>query len=298
MKIEQYVKSLVTDMDKELLLEEIRITTDELKNVTIPAYKQAKPFFSKWDYKSQRVLNIINIFNTQVKVRKQSFIDTLENGLQNALSSIAEVNRIVNTEFGEDITPLGLTYNKATIMQYVEFLHFASRYARRLLNYIFVAETAEFEGQYAIQDALTPADIEFVESRLSTFVQVFSVISKQPKDLVQAFDEVPKLAITPENIRTAQAISGPTKLDPIRAGFIPVILNPVFHIRMLRAEWQTNRYHQSKQEIKCLQLRKANLEALSNGKPNAKVQKEIDYIEDRVQALMKKNADLEQRYGV
>lgn len=297
MKLDSFVKSLIPNLKKDSVLEDIRITEDELRNVTIPAYKQADLFAKQWKFSSPAVTARISIFNTLVKKRKGNIIATIYDGVQNCLVNLTEVERMIERSYEDDIIGEGLTYFKANLLQFAEIAQFVSRYSRRFLNYVYAAETACYEGQSSLEEALIPVDIEWIEDNFVNFCQALLIVNREVKDLQQALNNVPEIVITGDNMSTLEASLGIKKIDPLQTGFIPVVLNPCYHIGMLWATWQTNRYHAAKEEIKCLQLRKANLEALSNGKPNAKVQKEIDYIEDKIQNYMKKNAEMERKYA-
>ena len=79
--------------------------------------------------------------------------------------------------------------------------------------------------------------------------------------------------------------------------FIPVWLNPIYHIGMRIAEWQAKRYKSAKEELSLLQLRKLNLERVSAGKPDAKIQSEIKYLEARIQGLNFDIDEMEKKYA-
>lgn len=292
-----YVRSLLPDFDKERINEEVRITTAELHDVTLPMLKDSARFFGQYELKADKSVRLLNIFNAVLKVNKKNFVTKLHDGMQVVNTNLASVAEMIERTYDEDIIAQGLTYKKAVLLQYVEAVSFVSRFSRRLLNYIYVTETAEYGGDTKLEDSLTPADIEWIEGNFLNFANSFKSISKPFRDVKGAIEAIPDVQVTPDNMKTMSAVVGKDKLDPLQFGFVPVSLNPIFHIRIAWSDWQTNRYHAAKQEIKCLQLRRANLEALANGKPDAKLQKQINYIEDRIQGLLRKNAEMERRYG-
>lgn len=297
MKHNLFIQSLLPNFDKERINEDIRITSLEMKNITIPAYKQAEPFLSKWTFQNPTVLKRIEIFNSIVERRRKNIITTIYEGLVIANVTLAELERLVDSSFESNVAGGGITYGRSTLLQMIEAIQFVSRYSRRLLNYIFVAETSQFENEDTVTEALTPADIQWVEDNFINFCNAFNVITKPTKELDKMIEAIPNVVISDDNYDNLVSVAGEQKVDPMKLGFIPVFLNPIYHISMRVAEWQTNRYHAAKQEVKCLQLRQIYLKSLDEKNSDAKIQKEIQYIEDRIQGYLRKNAEMEKRYG-
>ena len=297
MKPQDFIKSLIPDFDKQRITEDIRITADELRNYTLPALKQAEQFMGKWKFESAQIQAQLPIYTAAVKQRKANIIATINEAMKNAAVNLEEVARMIDRSYSDDIIGQGLTFFKANLLQFAEYVSFASRYARRYVNYVYAAETAVFDGQDPVEDILAPADIQWIEGNFLNFCNVLNVVGIPVKEVTTALDNIPDIAILDDNARTLSATVGEKKLDPLAMGFIPIFLNPIYHIRMKIAQWQTNRYHIARNEIQCLKVRKANLEALAAGKPNPKLQQEISYIETRIQGLMRKNAELEDEYG-
>ena len=297
MKAEDYLRSLLPEFDRERVMEDIRITISELRNTVLPMYKDADKFLGKHQWQNERSKGLAAVFGNIVKIRKGGMISTIYYCLQNMQVNLSEVERIIERTYVEDIATAGLTYRKSQVLQFTEAISFVSRFSLRLLNYLYACETAMFDEQASVDDALTPADIDWVEGSFQHYCNAINAVSLPVKDIEKAINEIPDIVITEENVKHIEATVGNGKTDPLKMGFIPIWLNPIYHIRMAYSEWQTNRYHAAKQQIRCLQLRKSHLESLMNGKPNAKLQKEIDYIEDRIQKYLKSNAEMEKRYG-
>lgn len=297
MKAEHFIQSLLPDFDKERINEDTRITKEELLRYTLPAYDKAVPFVRTWEFKSQRVVKLSSIFKLNVKGGRGNFIESIYEGLRLLSNNLDEAKDLIDKSFGDDIIGQGLTYYKANLLQYIEAVNFVSRFSRRLLNFVYVAETAEYENQEAIEEAISPADAEWVEANFPNFCAAFKAVANKTSDIKTQLDQVPDILVKVGEQDKLEASVGKGKLDPLQMGFIPVSLNPIFHVRLAIATWQTNRYHAAKQEIKCLQLRKDHLQSLSQGKPDANTQKQINNLEDRIQGLLRANAQMEAKYG-
>ena len=159
---------------------------------------------------------------------------------------------------------------------------------------MYVCETAEYpDSGTALNDSLSPAEIEWLNANFLSFCTALNVVSGNPQQVKKQIDNIPDIIITSENATTLPSTMGEARLDPFQMNLITVRMNPIYHIRMFVAEYQADRYKAAKEEVKLLQLRKLNLEKLADGKPEAHIQKEITYMETRIQGLNFKIAKME-----
>ncbi len=116
------------------------------------------------------------------------------------------------------------------------------------------------------------------------FAQAFKIISTSKTKLDKQFSEIPDIVITSDNEDLLMRTQG-SKIDPMSVRFIASWLNPIYYFRMRVAEWQVNRYNAAKEELKIIQLRKLHLERMRSGEADARLEKEISYLEERAQKL-------------
>lgn len=275
-------------------MEDIRLTRTELKDITLPAYHQAAVAFKGHKFKSPALENELATFGRMVKGGGGNIVEAIEKLLPIALKNLDEVEDLIERSFNEEVAGAGLTYMKANLLQFSECLHFVSRFSRKFLLYIFVCETAEYEASgTSIADSMTPAEVEYLKTNFVTFCTAFNAVVNQPQTVRKLLEDVPDIVITSENVASLSATLGEKKLDPMQMKLIPIWLNPIYHVGMFVAEWQADRYKVAKEELKLIQLRKMNLEKISQGKPDAHVQKEINYLESRIQSMNYKIAKAE-----
>jgi hypothetical protein len=63
------------------------------------------------------------------------------------------------------------------------------------------------------------------------------------------------------------------------------MVNPIYHLRSILAEWQAKRYKYNKERKALLELRLLQLNMKNSNTSDPKVQKEIEYIQSRVDDL-------------
>ena len=285
MKFSNFLKSLLPGFEKDQVLEDIRITRTELKETTIPAFESGAPLLKTKDLKSKELEAFDKVFRRNNPGFGRDLFEGLLEGLQIAESNLDIAEELITKTYNEDVTAGGMTYLKANLLQFVELTGFVSKFARKFLIYTFVIESSAYEGNsLKITESLTKAELRWIEENFLNFATAFKVVATPKAKLAKQFSDVPDIVITSDNedvlLRTQS-----NKIDPMGVRFIPTWVNPIYYLRMAVAEWQVERYQAAKEELKVIQLRKLHLERLRDNKPDARIEKEIAYLEERVQKL-------------
>lgn len=293
MRTPNYLASLLPSFATETVLEDCRITRGEIKDITLPAYHAAVPLLKGWKYKTDAIVADMGQFRRIIK-GNDDFVVAVEKSFKTILENLDIVEDMVTKTFNQEVAGSGVTYLKSNLLQFVECVAFVSKYARKYLIYIYVMETSHFtDSNTTVAESLTPAEIEWLRANFVSFCTALNVTSTAPMSVRKAIADIPDIVVTADNAQTLGSTMGENKIDPFQMRLIPVWLNPIYHVGMFVAEWQSSRYKAAQEELKLIQLRKLNLERLSQGKPDAKLQKEISYMESRIQGLNYKLAKME-----
>lgn len=304
MKPINYLKSLLPSFTRVTALEDCRMTRLEITTVTHPAYESALRLFSSRKFESPELLADFEVFKRQVRgPSAPNTIVAIERSFKNLVTILDKIEEIINTNYGEEIAGAGMTYYKTAVLQMLETVGFASKYARRYLNYVLVVETSYMEdpqGEALANDlgaAIVPAEVRYLKENFITFCSVMSNLIKPVATLESQLQQIPDVVITDDNSKTLPHTAGESKIDPFSHGFIPVFLNPIYHVRMRVAEWQVDRLNNAKEEKKLLELRKLKMERAASGKKDASLDKQIDYIQGRIENLDAEIRRKEQEYA-
>jgi hypothetical protein len=300
MKIQNYLSSLLPSFGKDRIIEDVRLTKTEIKDVTHPSYEAALPLLKNWKFKSSKIKDHAQTFDRVVKkVKSGNMIVAIEAAFKPMIENLDAAENLIVKTYSEDVAGAGLTYLKANLLQFVECTGFVSKYARKFLLYIYICETAEYgeDGGTIIGESLSKAEIEWLDSNMVSFCTALSIVSGNPAHVKKSIEDVPDILVTTENIHTLGATVGEAKLDPFQMKLIPIWMNPIYHVGMFVAEWQASRYKASKEEVKLIELRKLNLIKLSENKPDAHLQQQITYMETRIQGLNYQIAQMEKKNG-
>lgn len=298
MSILTYIRNLLPSFKKDRVIEDARIIRSELETVSIPSYKEAEKVFTKYTFSSKEMQDYINIFNRNLKSstafgNKDNIVVSIRKGLEALLQNLETVEGKLEKHLEDDVIAEGITCLKANLIQCLEGISFVSKYSYKFLNFIYVAETAAIDGnsQQAISECFSPAEIDYIEKSFVPFCIALGALTGTKAEFEKTIDRIPDIAITSSNSDAVAHTIDKSKLSPfdmnglIQGSNQSVFGNPIYHFGLMVAEYQANRYKVSKETKKVLELRLLNLEMVKQKSPDAKLQKEIEYIQSRVQGL-------------
>lgn len=297
MKLVEYAASMLKTFSKQTVIGDARQTREEFEEMTGPAYEGALKVFARRKLTNPDLLRLQDSFDSIHPHAKENIIVSIEAGMKPLIANMKALEEVIDRTFNNEIAGVGLTYRKANLLQLLEGYAFVSRYARKILNLAYVAETASLEAKAAggrAEDAkdeiaaqILPADIDYLKQNIVYFANLFCVASGigKHKDPMKAITEIPDVEVTGGNASIMTATMGKDKVDPFSFGLIPYWLNPVYHIGVIYAEWQTARYNAAEEELRMLQLRKLKLEKRLEDKHDAQLEQRLDYMRKRVNDL-------------
>ena len=298
MRILQYFKSLLRNIKKNTLIEDARVTSASLKNTVIPAYEDADKHFRNKDFTSDEVRALEKRFTTSDGIKRN---EGLINGTLDRLTKVHDIVdlclRVVGDKFEENTVIQGITVLKLNVIRLMESSGFLARYSMHLLNYIYIHETAAItKDEFYIKDNLSKGAIAFVEDNFAQFCELISILGVDEKKIDKALNEIPDIAFGTDPEATVTTL-GEHVVNPIGVmNFSPTSSNPIYHIALMIAEYQANRYKENVDLKRVLELRLLNLQKASKANPDAKLEKEIEYTQSRVDKLSDVIRRAEERY--
>lgn len=289
-KIVDYVKNLLPRIDKTDVQEDIHVTLGEIDNVVIPSLSTAAAYFRTTKLASADNLDLSDefyrAFDLQGSAKAPNFIVELDKRMPMIRANLVYLQQQVENLFERDIINEGLTAKKAVLVRAVEHISFISRFTSDLLNYVYANEAIKLDMKTEESMQLAPAVLKQVLAHFKSYVKLVSSYGIANDKFRKIVLEVPDVAIS---TRSSSAISGMYKesdLDPFSTAYISGFYgSPIFHFRMVIAEWQAGRYKSNKDKKKALELRILHLKTATAQKPNPKLEHEIIYTQSRVDKI-------------
>ena len=301
----KFLKSLLPNFAKQTVLEDIRITRLVLMTVTVPAYEDSMRLFGNRKFANESLKKDWEVYKRNVKgANGANTIAAIEKALKPMLSTLDLIEKLVEKDYSDDIEGAGVTYYKAAVLQMLESISFAGDFASKYLNYALVIESIELgadeDGESLVDQlgaSIVPAEVRFLRERFVDFCTVMDTLSKPTDKIKIDLDAIADVTITEAGDKIVTHSVGSAKLDPFRHGFVPLFMNPIYHVRMKVAEYQHYRYESAKEEKSMLELRKLKMERMQAGKKDPALDKQIEYIQKRIDDLAIQQRKVEEQYA-
>ena len=299
MIISKFLESLLPTVSKDTVRDDLNLCVEEFNQHVDPVYQQFEKNFKTYQFKNPT----LHAFEKKLK-NSDVQINYSGNWLvaiyKEAIKYVPEKIKLVQYMMEDnsktaDFVREAMKVREVNAVQLAEVLSFMVRYARRLLNYAVTIETNYIKQEDENKGVLI-AEVEWINKHYSPFLVGLSFLATKKAKATELIDKVPDILVNKANAQEVMAVASHTT-DPFRMGFIPLVLNPIYHIRMRIAEWQAARYHEAKFEQQALATKLMYLQKKAEGKDDAKLEKTIEEYE---RLLAKKTYELhamEEKYA-
>lgn len=292
MKLLRYIQSLLPRFERNTVEKNLQAIRKELNETIIPHYERAAELMANWKFKEQSNVKFDRTFGRKVKTRHRgNYVVVVNKLLPRYLDIVDATERLVSRYFSRDVMKSSLTYSRTQIIQVVEALDFAARYSRKLLIHTLSSETQMVRGGRL--KALTPAEVKWLEQHADAYMTVLQSFDRSGREIEKMIQSIPDIEVDEENLEAVIQTSGLSKLDPLNLSIHGFRFNPIYHLGMVRAEWEVAKYEAAKEEKKLLEYEILDLQNMLDEKPDPKLEKAIEYTRGRVAKLNKKIVDME-----
>jgi hypothetical protein len=280
MNILDYFKSLLPSFGQDSILDDLARLRAETNDVLLPSLAQAEEAFQGHTFKSEYAKGI----EATLKRRFQehgpqatlfSILDEVYKGLPAHLDML---DKLVEASFAKDVDAETLSYRKTNILKYIETVNFSVQYAVRVILRVIRIEGGA-EGQH--DASLHYAEKIYLDHNYSDWIESLSLVDQSAIAVETALSSIPEIGVD-EHVQGALDVK---KLDPLKLNFINPVLNPIYHVRMRRAEKTVADVNRAKEERKLVELRLHEYKARKTGKPDPVLEGQIEKIEDRLKSL-------------
>ena len=297
MDIAKYLQSIIPAFSRDQVQEDLEDIAKEIDIHVLPIYVTANNELGSGKLLSANASSFEDIFEKNVSFKyKGNHISAIYESMKNAKELTKLLQRLVDENFAIDITKAGFDLLRTNIMQLTEILSFTVRYARRHLNYIVLSEMGQYKD-LKIEDYFTAGERDWIKNGRMAFIKGIDIIHKPAGEIETKLKTIPSVLVTPETVDTTHGVFGKDKTDPLDLRFIPIVLNPIYHIRIRIAEWQAAKYQEAKEERSMVELRLLSLKELKSGKDNARLEQQIEYNQERLSKLTAKIGRMEENYA-
>lgn len=221
-------------------------------------------------------------------------MEILESATYQLLNQADTFRKYVKELFNKDIDSNSLSFKQAEVLKLIDLSHFWADYTLTLFNYVIWEDLMAVGSK--TDKPVTDAKFKWLNDNYNTYLELTKIFLFPIKQLEQIINSVSDLSIVEAG---DNAVLLGVKADPLRLGFMPVVGDLILNIRLWSVQRANNIYECNKLKCQVLQLQ---LQALKDGHAGKEitpaVQKQINYITDRVKNLEYKIHKYEESAGV
>lgn len=298
MKFDDYMGSLLPSFTRQRILEDIESAREELADNTLEPLKAIARSYGSYKWKSEWVVEFDQAFKKGVDSK---YSGNILNGMLHVMETIEDnldlIESLVEREYKDDLFRDAMSILRINLLQYVEAMSFTIEYTRRLLVAIMACEVAKVNNDLEGTTLPTKGEFDWLAMRRESYFVAMHILSEKKEVVEKRFAEMPEVIITKDSFEQTRATIGYSKVDPMSFGLIPIVLNPIYHVRMAIADWQVSRFKAAEEERRLLEFRLMQLKLAVGDKKDAKLEQQIEYTQNRLSKLRYTLKEMGDNYG-
>lgn len=296
--ITKYLKSLVPQLEKNTILDDLDVSIKMLKDVLdkdIKAMKSGGVFSGKDKlvYKD-KMLKKWNTMFKQANGKNSSGLDMVEvifNSYPKIIKTAEALYDRIEKELPSSVLSDAIPADKLVLTRAAEHISFISTFTPFVLNVVSAIMVSDYSKSEKKDAKHGLPDISF--KRMTKYIvgygSILGIYSGDTKKIMKAIDDTPDVILSKQNADLTAASLGTNKLDRLDSGLAThFTYNPIYHVRVMITEYQVNRYNANKETRNTLMLRNEYLVQLQRtGESDPKIEREIAYNQNRINRLNK-----------
>jgi len=307
-----YIKSLFGTVEKDQVLDHLADTRSSFSfflklmsgNEAEYSYKADGEIKSTYllfsDNKHELYKKYCSDFYRYLKPKGFKKTGTLSTDLTTIFSRLLETIDAIEIELQKHLesntVKNGITVKKAVLIRCCDELAYVAKYsyelwgfmASTLVEYMYEKNKGSLKDKIpsTVLDMSTDFNAEMVQKEVMAFVNLLNTYTMPADDFKAYLVSTPDVILNENTEASITKAYGVNKLDPLYTplpkGFVG---SPIYHIGLSIAEWQAKEYRLKKDKRVMLELRLNQIANLKNDTMDPKLDKEIQYVQNRIERL-------------
>ena len=299
MALFDFLSKLLPRLKKHDMIEQLKITKNALEDVAIPNYSSAISYLKGRKYKSDEVIALETAFYETALLKgnekRNNFILDIESRLSNLLNNFLHLEEQVFILFDQDILRDGLTLKQTILMKDCDDMFFIVQYLIELLDFVYYKEITSAAGTDQLDyTSFLKIRIDEINRNIRPFTKSFIKLTIKPEKYKELIGNMPDASTNPSARKTVISVYGNNM--PENYGFYQasgVVYNPIYHVRLIIAQWSIEKHKLNIDKKRMLELRLLDLKNQDAESPSPQIQREISYLEERINKLEEKIHNME-----
>lgn len=205
----------------------------------------------------------------------------------------SDYESLMKESFRKDAFKTSMSFDQVQLLTFLIMAEEASAIARKYF-YVLARQAADLE--FSKKEKRYLADLRD-DAQLTKLAVVLSAMQKGPKNIAAALKETREFIYQPDQEEIIAKVKGQAAADPMGANLIPIVGDVFVFFGEIRNMMLKNTFDRAKEEVDALRTTVYYLERRREGADEAelaRIQKQIDYYNDRIAVLTKKIDDIKE----
>ena len=288
MFLSQFVAQLPKIFERDAVYDRAKKTKEKLDKYCIPPYTQSVTLYGSKDPSAPNLKEYMSrIRNSDIRTpRSGGVLGMILFGLENASKMMQYIMDNSEKMFNNKEITNSISYTKATILRIVDCANYVEKYCKDFLNFCYISETLAWNPEHPAK--LTERELKKIDQGFSDFVICLTVVSMDSSVIQNYLNNLPDSVVNKLTEDTLSGMHGSVSIDPMAMNAISVKWNPGYWITSIHTNMEIASIKKAQAELELLTTRMMLLERKKANKPDPKLEKEIELLQDRVTTLQLK----------
>lgn len=296
-----FIKSLLPNFSKSDLESDMEQSIESIPDI-LNIYSSLESVIKGIKLESKESKDILKTFYKEIdSVKHKNKISSTKNIGTDTLTFFKNVKENgdyllneISDSVNDVIVSQALTAYKANLLRSVSHYFFLTRYSLDLANYLYIKEAEHGKMDLDKNYKLVKKQEEFITKNIWLYTRALAVYGTDPSEFKHRLEKISEVSLPKEAIDEVVDLYNSDKIDITNVLPNNFIGSPIYSVRLIFAEWQSQRFHSSKDKRKLLELRLLHLKLMKEqGQSDIAIEKEIVYLQKQVTNIDKYLSDLE-----
>lgn len=296
-----FIKSLLPNFDKSDLETDLEISLEGIP-VILESYTQLEEILKAGKLQAKLSKNLIKQFYKELKdVKPKVRLAASENIATDTLTLFKNVKlngdyllKEISDAINDVVVSHALTAYKANLLRAVAHYYFLTRYALDFANFLYVIEAEHGEMELGKEYKLNPKQEDFITKNLWIYARVLAVYGNDHDSFKDKLSSIGEVTLPKDSVDDAVDFYS-DKVDVFNnlpQGFIG---SPIYSVRLVFAQWESDRYRALKDKKRLLELRYLHLKLMKDqNQSDINIEREITHLQKHITTIDYKLSKIEE----
>ena len=290
MSLYSYVSKLMPSTEARAIRENLNLSVERIGGNLLPGLEMltsSLPHQYVWktpDVKSamDEIVRVVRAHQSLKLPRDASGPETIRAVLQNMSRTIPYVQGEINKTFDNSIFKTGLTFTKATLLQFSETVDFVVSYTTAFMNWLTAVEYNALDGRDRNR-GIPPGELEYLLANINNYTLALKIMAHNQDELKKGLRSLPQMRIAESAEAEAEQLTlGGGNGNPFGFAQLPWPLSVWYHYRLRRVEAQAQEYERAEAMERAVAYRILLIkQKLESGKGDVALENELKIQEER-----------------